>query len=80
MKFVRIVFRCFGPFEDQPLELSSLGGFHVIFGPNEAGKSSAMRICMRSFLGFPASLPTTSVSSMHNFAFKPLWRIPVANR
>ncbi len=53
MKFVRIVFRCFGPFDDQPLDLSGPGRFHVIFGPNEAGKSSALRGLHAFLFGFP---------------------------
>jgi uncharacterized protein YhaN len=57
MKFLRIVFRCFGPFEDQGLDLSGSGGFHVIFGPNEAGKSSALRGLHSFLFGFPGQSP-----------------------
>ena len=63
MKFVRIVFRCFGPFEDQSLDLSGPGGFHVVFGPNEAGKSSALRGLHALLFGFPGQ-------SADDFRFK----------
>jgi uncharacterized protein YhaN len=63
MKFARITFRCFGPFEEQPLDLSGPGGFHVIYGPNEAGKSSALRGLHALLFGFP-------VQSTDDFRFK----------
>ncbi|WP_425617045.1 AAA family ATPase [Anatilimnocola sp. NA78] len=43
MKFVSVNFRSFGPFEDRTLDFTGNGGLHVIFGANEAGKSSALR-------------------------------------
>lgn len=63
MRFLRVTFRCFGPFEEQPLDLSTPGGFHVIFGPNEAGKSSALRGLHALLFGFP-------VQSGDDFRFK----------
>lgn len=63
MKFDRITFRCFGPFEQQPLDLSGPSGFHVVFGPNEAGKSSALRGLHALLFGFP-------VQSCDDFRFK----------
>ncbi|MGA2699471.1 MAG: AAA family ATPase [Isosphaeraceae bacterium] len=63
MKFVRVTFRCFGPFEEQPLDLSGPSGFHVVFGPNEAGKSSALRGLHALLFGFP-------VQSGDDFRFK----------
>ena len=53
MKFVRITFRCFGPFEELTLDLSGPSGFHVVYGPNEAGKSSAMRGLHALLFKFP---------------------------
>ena len=63
MKFVRVTFRCFGPFEEQSLDLSGPCGFHVVFGPNEAGKSSALRGLHALLFGFP-------VQSADDFRFK----------
>lgn len=43
MKFLKVTFRCFGPFEEQTLDLSKCGGLNIVFGQNEAGKSTALR-------------------------------------
>src|SRR5208282_4286172 len=40
-------------FEEQPLDLSGPCGFHVVYGPNEAGKSSALRGLHALLFGFP---------------------------
>ena len=55
MRFVKLGFAAFGPFTGLELDLSggSPGGFHVIFGPNEAGKSSALRGVHDLLFGFP---------------------------
>jgi uncharacterized protein YhaN len=63
MKFRRVNFRSFGPFEDQLLDLSGPDGLHVVFGPNEAGKSSALRGLHAFLFGFP-------VQSGDDFRFK----------
>ena len=42
MKFQRVVFRCYGPFREQTLDFVAGDGFHVVYGPNEAGKSAAL--------------------------------------
>jgi uncharacterized protein YhaN len=63
MKLLRVAFRCFGPFEDQTLDFSGPDGLHVIFGPNEAGKSSALRGLHALLFRFPAQ-------SADNFRFK----------
>ena len=44
MKLLRLDLLTYGPFTDQSLSLDAGDcGLHVIFGPNEAGKSSALR-------------------------------------
>ena len=43
----------FGPFTDYTLDLSA-PGVHVIYGPNEAGKSSTLRAITHFFYGFPS--------------------------
>ena len=63
MKFLRVTFRRFGPFEEQPLDFSGSAGLHVVFGPNEAGKSSALRGLNAFLFGFP-------VQSGDDFRFK----------
>lgn len=52
MKFLSVSFRCFGPFEEKQLDFTAPSGLHVIFGPNEAGKSSALRGLYAFLFGF----------------------------
>ncbi|MDB6079039.1 MAG: hypothetical protein JWO82_2786, partial [Akkermansiaceae bacterium] len=65
MRFRRIQIPAFGPFTDFGLELPSQGGdFHLVYGPNEAGKSSMLRT-LRSFLfGIDAQ---TSDGFLHDY-------------
>ena len=55
MRFLKLGFTAFGPFTGLELDLSggAPGGFHMIFGPNEAGKSSALRGVHDLLFGFP---------------------------
>ena len=54
MKIKRLELNAFGPFSGQRLDFSSpLPGLHIVYGPNEAGKSSAMRALQALFFGFP---------------------------
>ncbi|MES1178717.1 MAG: AAA family ATPase [Myxococcales bacterium] len=55
MRFNRLSFLAFGPFTGLELDLSggAPGGLHMIFGPNEAGKSSALRGVHDLLYGFP---------------------------
>lgn len=44
----------YGPFTDATLDFpAQTGGLHVVFGPNEAGKSSALRAVTNLFYGIP---------------------------
>ncbi|MEO8902306.1 MAG: AAA family ATPase [Polyangiaceae bacterium] len=63
MRFVKLGFSAFGPFTGLDLDLSggAPGGFHVIFGPNEAGKSSALRGVRDLLFGFPERTPDAHV-------------------
>jgi uncharacterized protein YhaN len=46
--------KAFGPFTDRRLDLSGgAEGLHVVFGPNEAGKSSALRALKALLYGIP---------------------------
>jgi len=55
VKFERLFLRAFGPFTDLELDLSggSPGGLHVIYGPNEAGKSTSLRAVKALLFGMP---------------------------
>ena len=53
MKILKLDLKAVGPFTDQSLDLSAGNhGLHVILGPNEAGKSSALRALRALFYGF----------------------------
>jgi len=63
VRFQRLSFSAFGPFTGLDLDLSggAPGGFHLIFGPNEAGKSSALRGVHDLLFGFPERTPDAHV-------------------
>jgi uncharacterized protein YhaN len=45
----------FGPFSDRSLDFSTTGGgLHIVYGPNEAGKSSSLRGLKALLFGIPA--------------------------
>ena len=52
MRILQLDLRAFGPFTNVVLDLSEGDhGLHVIHGPNEAGKSSALRALKQFFYG-----------------------------
>jgi uncharacterized protein YhaN len=54
MNIKRLELKAFGPFTGRLLDFSSpRPGLHIVYGPNEAGKSSAMRALQALFFGFP---------------------------
>jgi uncharacterized protein YhaN len=54
VKILELQMTAFGPFAGQTLDLSSGNpGLHVVFGPNEAGKSSALRALHALLYGIP---------------------------
>jgi uncharacterized protein YhaN len=54
MKILRIDLIAFGPFSDVSLDFSEGDeGLHLIYGPNEAGKSSALRAVRNLLFGIP---------------------------
>lgn len=55
MKLLELHLKAFGPFTDRRLDLSGgQEGLHVIYGPNEAGKSTTLRAVKALLFGFPA--------------------------
>ena len=54
MKILRLDLRAFGPFEGVCLDFArGRAGLHIVYGPNEAGKSSALRALKQFFYGIP---------------------------
>lgn len=58
MKLARLLLHAFGPFTDTELDFAGNGGhpsanLHLIYGPNEAGKSSALRAMTDLRFGIP---------------------------
>ncbi len=52
MKILRLDLRAFGPFTNVSLDLTGgEHGLHVIYGPNEAGKSATLRALQQLFYG-----------------------------
>jgi len=65
MKLKQLHLKAFGPFTDQTLTFNSdVPGLHIIFGPNEAGKSSSLRALKALLYGFPQQTPD---NFLHNY-------------
>ena len=58
MKILRLDLAAYGPFTDITVDLSAAAsGLHILYGPNEAGKSSAMRALHGFLFGIPERTP-----------------------
>ena len=59
MRFRRLGFDAYGPFTGMTLDLTPVrgNGLHLIYGPNEAGKSSALRAIRDLLFGIPQNTP-----------------------
>jgi uncharacterized protein YhaN len=58
MKIVELQLLAFGPFTELLIDLAAgEQGLHVVFGPNEAGKSSALRTLKALLYGIPNNTP-----------------------
>ncbi|MBW1801316.1 MAG: AAA family ATPase, partial [Deltaproteobacteria bacterium] len=54
MRIKQLHLRAFGPFSDRVLDFSSeYPGLQIVYGPNEAGKSSCLRALNSLFFGIP---------------------------
>jgi len=54
MRIRRLELKAFGPFTDRVLDFDGdASGLHIVYGPNEAGKSSTLRALSALFYGFP---------------------------
>lgn len=67
MRLLRLDLLAYGPFTGRSLSLDEGAcGLHVIFGPNEAGKSSALRALRCLFYGIPAQCPDAFVHAYNH--------------
>jgi uncharacterized protein YhaN len=62
MRFDYLNLRAFGHFTDYELSFDERKNFHLIYGPNEAGKSTALNSIPHFLFGFPQQ---TSYSFLH---------------
>lgn len=54
MRILKMRLLAFGPFTDEDLDLAEgKQGLHIVYGPNEAGKSSALRALHQMLYGIP---------------------------
>lgn len=60
MKILRLDLLAFGPFTRQQLTFGD-EGLHIVYGPNEAGKSSTLRALQCLLYGFPPQSPDAFV-------------------
>ncbi len=62
MRFSRLELRAYGPFTNRTIDLTGGDdGLHVIYGPNEAGKSSALRAIRGLLYGIDGQTPDNFV-------------------
>lgn len=65
MRIERLDLTAFGPFTDLPLDLSE-PGVHLVYGPNEAGKTSALAALRSLLYGIPHRTPFGFLHGMSN--------------
>jgi len=64
MRLNRLDLKAFGHFTDRTLDFNpGEPGLHIIFGPNEAGKSSSLRALKALLYGFPPKSPDNFLHS-----------------
>lgn len=70
MRFRRLSLEAFGPFTREVLDLSggAPGGLHVIYGPNEAGKSTSLRAVEGLLFGIPERTEDAHLHAAKNLA------------
>jgi uncharacterized protein YhaN len=66
MKILRLDLLAFGPFTDRVLDFGSDHGLRLVYGPNEAGKSSTLRALRDVLYGIPNNTGDDFVHSKPN--------------
>ncbi|MBW1816247.1 MAG: AAA family ATPase, partial [Deltaproteobacteria bacterium] len=65
MKILHLNLIAFGPFAGKQLDFGRGEGLHVVYGPNEAGKSTALRALRQMLFGFPTRSPDNFLHPYH---------------
>ena len=74
MRLKHLHLKAVGPFTDRILDFDSKEpGLHIIYGPNEAGKSSSLRALKALLYGFPQQTPD---NFLHNYDQLLVGRLP----
>ncbi|MFW6004896.1 MAG: AAA family ATPase [Desulfonatronovibrionaceae bacterium] len=68
MKIQQLLLKAYGHFTDTALDFSGPENMHIIFGPNEAGKSTAMRALDCFFFDFGHLCPDAHIHAYKNLA------------
>lgn len=66
MKILRLNLIAFGPFTDRLLEFGAENGLRLVYGPNEAGKSSTLRALRDVLYGIPTNTTDDFVHAKPN--------------
>lgn len=67
MRFLDLRLMAYGPFTDIRLDLSGGShGLHIVYGPNEAGKSASLRAISALLYGIPARSPDNFIHPYPN--------------
>jgi uncharacterized protein YhaN len=65
MKIDTIHLAAYGPFTDKVIDFShAVSNFHILFGPNEAGKSTTLKALRHMLFGIPSR---TSMNFLHGY-------------
>lgn len=65
MRIQQLYLDSYGPFTNTCLDLSGEAGLHILYGPNEAGKSTTLRAVLGFFFGID---PRTRDNHLHAYA------------
>lgn len=66
MRLLNLQLTAFGPFTDRTLELNPEARFHLVYGPNESGKSSTLRALRVLLYGFARQTTENFLHSSQN--------------
>ncbi|MCC6383521.1 MAG: AAA family ATPase, partial [Dehalococcoidia bacterium] len=57
MRFERLILKAYGAYSGRTLDFASTPDFHVVYGPNEAGKSTTLRALIALLFGIDERTP-----------------------